>query len=282
MSICIISRNLSEEAEDLYLYATNDAQIYSQRYLPIVKNLLKKLMKGIYDSKLAVKLFMYLVDDVSKKYAKELNQKPFNKKIRNEVAEEYLDNFEEKVKIGEFDIEDAAPIAFKRNPKALKELEKQMKSSIKNKRNIIEEINKKMKTSKKKAKGFLVNLYKEDKDLAIKTAKVLGMKIKVKADITPEQKTEYKNFAKSLKKNLEKNLKMKLSVKTSGSKRPNPSISVQVKDWRTETLPNDFRKKVAKILNIKPSNWENVQYGNINDKYITLNYNEWKKVVSKY
>ena len=92
----------SIEQRELKLYIDNDGQLYRQRYTPIEKNLTKKMQKGNYDSKLAVKLFMYLVDDGAKKYVKDFggNAKDmFPKKDRIEVAKELVDDFEREYKV---------------------------------------------------------------------------------------------------------------------------------------------------------------------------------------
>lgn len=60
-----------DAARELELYIDNDGKLYNSQYLPILKNLSKKFKKGKYDKKLAVKLWMYLVDAGAKKYADE-------------------------------------------------------------------------------------------------------------------------------------------------------------------------------------------------------------------
>ena len=92
----------SIEQRELKLYIDNDGQLYRQRYTPIEKNLTKKMEKGKYDSKLAVKLFMYLVDDGAKKYVKDFGgsvKDMFPKKDRIEVAKEFRDEFETEYKV---------------------------------------------------------------------------------------------------------------------------------------------------------------------------------------
>ena len=59
--------SMSGEGRELWLYIDNDAQLYKQQGLPIIKNLMTKKAQGKYDSKLAVKLYMYLVDNGAKK-----------------------------------------------------------------------------------------------------------------------------------------------------------------------------------------------------------------------
>ena len=58
-------------ARELELFIMNDYDLYKSRYVPISKNLDRKIRKGIYQYSLSVKLFKYLVDDGCKKYQKE-------------------------------------------------------------------------------------------------------------------------------------------------------------------------------------------------------------------
>ena len=58
-------------ARELVLYTTNDADLYRQQVQPIIKNLARKMQKGVYNAELAVKLWRYLADNGAKKYAKE-------------------------------------------------------------------------------------------------------------------------------------------------------------------------------------------------------------------
>jgi len=184
MNIYVISGSLSEDADNLYMYVTNDGNTYKVSYSPLIRKLLKSLMIGKYDDKSALKGFINLALYGAKRYSQELKAPFFNKKVRTEVAKEYLEDFKEILEGGDlnFAIKDVAPANIKKDAKALKELQKQMETSIKNKRNIIKEITDKMEN---KTKGYVIDdiltLYRKDKKLAIKAATALGMKIKVVA-----------------------------------------------------------------------------------------------------
>ena len=65
--------NDQDLAHDIELFAENDSDLYRQSYVPIVKNLKKKLDKGTFDVKLAAKLWMYYVQSADKKYQKDVN-----------------------------------------------------------------------------------------------------------------------------------------------------------------------------------------------------------------
>lgn len=60
-----------QEQDELNIFIENDRELYTQRTVPIYKNLQKKKGKGIYKTLGAVKLFLYLVNEGAKKYAKE-------------------------------------------------------------------------------------------------------------------------------------------------------------------------------------------------------------------
>ena len=102
----LLERSLSDEMRELKLYIDNDANIYRQRYMPILKNLSKKKKKGNYQKGLASKAFMYLVDDGAKRYTKEYGgnaRDMFPKRQRQMLAKDYVDEFEDTFKNQEFD-----------------------------------------------------------------------------------------------------------------------------------------------------------------------------------
>ena len=100
------------ETRELKIYIDNDGQLYNQRYMPIIKNLSKKMKKGKFDKRLAVKGFMYLVDDGARKYIRDFggSKGMFSKKDKIEVAKEFADEFEEIYKNKEYDFMEAYDI----------------------------------------------------------------------------------------------------------------------------------------------------------------------------
>jgi hypothetical protein len=82
---------------ELKLFIDNDAQLYKQRLIPIVKNIQKKMKSGKYDHKKAPKLWKYLVDDGAKKYAKEFPGVKFNKQEKEAVAQEFADEYKDEI-----------------------------------------------------------------------------------------------------------------------------------------------------------------------------------------
>jgi len=100
------------ETRELKIYIDNDGQLYNQRYMPIIKNLSKKMKKGKFDKRLAVKGFMYLVDDGARKYIRDFggSKGMFSKRDKIEVAKEFADEFEEIYKNKEYDFMEAYDI----------------------------------------------------------------------------------------------------------------------------------------------------------------------------
>ena len=97
------------EARELEMFLTNDAHIYRSRLQPIYKNLVTKMAQGKYDDKLAVKAFMYAVDDAAKKYTKEYDApgakwtNVFDKKTRMAVATTLASEFKDEADLGNYD-----------------------------------------------------------------------------------------------------------------------------------------------------------------------------------
>lgn len=98
-----------DAARELELFIENDAILYRQQFIPIVKNLMKKRMRGVYDRERAVKLFMYLVDAGARKYVQEFGttgqrvDTMFNRNTRLEVARSLRDSFETEASLGNYD-----------------------------------------------------------------------------------------------------------------------------------------------------------------------------------
>jgi len=99
-------------AKELFLWIENDGDLYTRQYTPIIKNLVAKKARGIYDSTKAAKLFGYLAESGAKRYDEEVNGAPrfkgripsyFPKKVRDAVAEELRDRFETEYELGNYD-----------------------------------------------------------------------------------------------------------------------------------------------------------------------------------
>ena len=79
------------------MFIDNDSMLYKQRLIPIVKNIQKKMKSGKYDHKKAPKLWMNLVNDGAKKYAKEFPSVKFNKQEKEAVAQEFADEYKDEI-----------------------------------------------------------------------------------------------------------------------------------------------------------------------------------------
>ncbi len=102
----LLERELSDEMKELKLYIDNDASLYRQRYMPILKNLSSKKKQGKYRKGLASKAFMYLIDDGAKRYTKSYGGNHldvFPKRQRKDLAKDYVEEFEDVFKNQEFD-----------------------------------------------------------------------------------------------------------------------------------------------------------------------------------
>tara|TARA_R100000231_G_C5301913_1_gene157806 strand:+ start:614 stop:1009 length:396 start_codon:yes stop_codon:yes gene_type:complete len=86
-----MDNGLSIDAQELYLFALNDGDLYRQQREHIEALLQKRFDKGDYDSAKAVKLWTYFAINAAKKYHKEFCgngkwHKLFGVPIRLEVA----------------------------------------------------------------------------------------------------------------------------------------------------------------------------------------------------
>lgn len=89
---------------ELFLYITNDGDLYRQRVQPIVKNLRLKVQKKTYNHEMAIKIYQYLADDGARKYMKEYGttgdrvDSTFTKPDRVQCAKELRDYYDDEVR----------------------------------------------------------------------------------------------------------------------------------------------------------------------------------------
>lgn len=97
-------------ARELKIYIDNDGDLYRQQTTSILKNLITKKARGVYDREKAVKLFMYLTESGAKKYAREFGSRDavwhemFTKPTREAAAREMVEEFEEEARLGNYDL----------------------------------------------------------------------------------------------------------------------------------------------------------------------------------
>ena len=89
-------------ADELELLATNDADLYTRQYMPIIKNLMRKRAKGVYDHNLAIKLWRYMIDRVAKQEAGPMARIKFPGMVRNLAAKSIADMELQKMDDGEY------------------------------------------------------------------------------------------------------------------------------------------------------------------------------------
>lgn len=95
-------------ARELEIYIENDARLYNSQFIPIVKNLMLKKRRGIYDREKAVKLFMYLMDAGARKYIDEFGTRGakidtvFNRNTRLLAARRFMEDFETEAHLGNY------------------------------------------------------------------------------------------------------------------------------------------------------------------------------------
>lgn len=59
------------ESRELFLYATNDGDLYRRMTAPTIENLRKKAVKSQYDKEKAVDAYYYIATEASKRYNKD-------------------------------------------------------------------------------------------------------------------------------------------------------------------------------------------------------------------
>ena len=88
--------NETTESRELFLYATNDGNLYRQMVMPIIENLRKKAQKGMYDAEKAVDAWYRAATVASDKYNKDFGYR-FNVADRFTVAVDMEEYYKEEV-----------------------------------------------------------------------------------------------------------------------------------------------------------------------------------------
>lgn len=83
---------------ELTLYTINDGQLYYQKTQHIIENYAKKMLRNVYDETLAIKGFMYVVNDALKKYNAKFGELRLTKEEKEEVAKNLLDHYMDEIK----------------------------------------------------------------------------------------------------------------------------------------------------------------------------------------
>lgn len=88
----------SDEARELFLYATNSGVLYNRQIKPSIENLRKKARKGTFDKDKAADLFYYVATSASAMYDKDFGfsfsvQQRFTAAV--DMVDFYIDEIEE-------------------------------------------------------------------------------------------------------------------------------------------------------------------------------------------
>lgn len=92
--------------DEIEMFIDNDGDLYRQQFMPIIKNIQKKIKSGRYDHNLATKLWGYLIENGMKKYAKENGGRwmdLLSTKDRKVLAMKYADVYYDEIMNGNFD-----------------------------------------------------------------------------------------------------------------------------------------------------------------------------------
>ncbi len=92
-------------ADELTMFIVNDADLYRQNIQPVLKNLAKKIKKGVYDPAKALKLWQYSAQWGAQKYTKEFrisgthgSYGMFSPHDRREAAKQLAEHYEEELR----------------------------------------------------------------------------------------------------------------------------------------------------------------------------------------
>jgi len=94
---------------ELVISSDSDSDLYRQSFVPIVKNLMKKIRNGTYDHELSKKLWMYHAEAAAKRYCKEFCGEGdkwfeiFPMNVRKAAAAQWADSFKVEADLGNYD-----------------------------------------------------------------------------------------------------------------------------------------------------------------------------------
>ena len=82
------------ESRELFLYATNEGDLYRRMVLPTIENLRKKAINGTYETEKAIDAYYYIATEASKMYKKDFGYS-FSVQDRFTAAVEMEDHYRE-------------------------------------------------------------------------------------------------------------------------------------------------------------------------------------------
>lgn len=92
----------TEAVRELVLFIENDGNLYRQMIQPTIKNLQRKVQRGVFDSELSVRAWQHIADEGVRRYDREFgsgrgSMTMLNKATRIEIAKTLAADFEEDV-----------------------------------------------------------------------------------------------------------------------------------------------------------------------------------------
>lgn len=86
----------SVESRELFLYATNDGELYRQMITPIIDNMKRKVKNGIYDKEKAIDAWYTVATEASAHYYRDFSYK-FSVTDRYTVAVDMASYYEDEI-----------------------------------------------------------------------------------------------------------------------------------------------------------------------------------------
>ena len=102
------TQTAEHSAEDLELYIMNTRSIYEGHFIPLVKEMLKRMKHDAYNSGEAMRSFIQLAKKAASAYQREFSHPDndellVNKQVLEMVAKSILKDFETEAKLGNYD-----------------------------------------------------------------------------------------------------------------------------------------------------------------------------------
>jgi hypothetical protein len=91
---------ISDDARELELYAENDGALYSARLRPAYRALAERIAKGTYQTAKAVAMFVPIMNEAERRYAREIEPRKFSAADKRAVARRFVEYFETEIKLG--------------------------------------------------------------------------------------------------------------------------------------------------------------------------------------
>lgn len=88
--------NPTTESRELFLYATNDGILYRQMISPVIENMKRKVVKGIYDAEKAQAAYYRIATEASNHYYRDFGYK-FSVQDRFTAACDMVEYYEDEV-----------------------------------------------------------------------------------------------------------------------------------------------------------------------------------------